>query len=307
MKLQILLATYNSEKFLRQQIDSILSQDYQDFQLLIRDAGSTDSTMQIISDYTRRYPEKICFTEQGKADACQNFFRLMELSDADILMFSDHDDVWLTDKISRTVKSYQQNENKYGRNCPILVFTDSKVTDENLNILNPSMFACQHLNAVDCSFAKLVVQNTASGNTMLINRALKELVLPPPHNAVMHDHYLMLAASAFGKIILLNEPTLLYRQHGKNVLGAVNYSIPYFLQKLLGGRKEIVERFNRNIIQAEEFYHINKEKLSAETAEFLLELSTFRKMNFIAKRSFLLRKKMFKSGLLRNVGMFLLI
>ena len=73
MKLQILLATYNSENFLRQQLDSILAQDHQEFSVLLRDANSTDSTLEIISEYAGKYPEKIIFTGQEKAGACQKF------------------------------------------------------------------------------------------------------------------------------------------------------------------------------------------------------------------------------------------
>lgn len=307
MKLQILLATCNSEKFLKEQLDSILSQDFQDFQILLRDADSTDTTLDIIKNYVEQYPEKIVFTGQGKDDACRNFSNLLALSDADVIMFSDHDDVWMPDKISRTLNKYIQAEKEYGKECPILVFTDAAVTDENLNILNNSMFSYQNLMPENINFIRLTIQNTASGNTMLINRKLKELALPIPDDAVMHDHYLMLTAAAMGKIILLNEPTLLYRQHDKNIFGAANYGISYFFRKILLGREKIVQRFNSNIIQAEAFYFKNRGKLPKETEKFLSELITFRTLGFFAKRRFLLRWRVFKCGFLRNLGMFLMI
>lgn len=307
MKLQILLATYNSEKFLREQLDSILAQDHQDFQLLMRDAGSTDSTLDIIKSYVERYPEKIFYIGQSKDNACRNFSHLLAVSDADLIMFSDHDDVWMPDKISRTLNKYMQAEKVYGKECPILVFTDSAVTDKNLNILNNSMFSYQKLDPENTSFIRLTVQNTASGNSMLINRSLKELAVPLPQEAVMHDHYLMLTAAAMGKIILLNEPTLLYRQHDDNVFGAADCGVFYFLRKLLHGRKNIVQRFNNNIIQAEAFYLRNQGKLPLETEKFLSELAAFRSLGIFAKRRFLLRWRMFKCGFLRNVGMFLVI
>ena len=307
MKLQILLATYNSENFLRQQLDSILAQDHQEFSVLLRDANSTDSTLEIISEYAGKYPEKIIFTGQEKAGACQNFSRLLELSDADLLMFSDHDDFWLPDKISRTLKKYRQAQEMYGKESPILVFTDSTVTDEELNELNYSMFDCQKLNAENYTFQRLTVQNTASGNTMLFNRALKELAVPIPEEAVMHDHYLMLTACALGKVILLNEPTLFYRQHGGNVLGAADYGFWYLFRKLANGRNTIADRFEKNIVQAEAFYIRNRGNLPPDIENFLSELMEFRTLGFFAKRKFLLKHKMFKCGFWRNIGMFLLI
>ena len=101
MTVQILLATYNSEKYLAQQLDSILAQEFQEFEILIRDGGSTDSTLEIIREFCQKYPGKVTFAEAGKAGACQNFSRLLELSTAQIVMFSDHDDVWMPDKRPR--------------------------------------------------------------------------------------------------------------------------------------------------------------------------------------------------------------
>ena len=307
MTVQILLATFNSEKYLAQQLDSILCQDYQDIQILLRDAGSTDRTLEIISSYEKKYPGKVILKEVGRADACRNFSRLLEIAEADVFMFSDHDDVWMSDKVSKTLKKYEEAAKTYGSTTPILVFTDSQVVNENLELISPSCFAYQKLDVKNITFPRLTVQNCASGNTMLFNRALKEKISAIPSCAVMHDHYLMLAASAFGRIILLDEPTLLYRQHTKNVLGAANYGVFYFFSLALQGRKQIRERFYCNIRQAAEFYRLYRDEIPQELQNFLSQLTDFPSLGFLTKRRFLLRHRMFKSGILRNIGMFLLI
>ena len=109
-KLQILLATYNSEAWLEPQLDSILVQDFTDFTLLIRDGGSSDNTLEIIDDWRRRYPEQIRFIGGSKASASENFFFLLAASTAPLVMLCDHDDVWKPDKIELELKKYQETQ-----------------------------------------------------------------------------------------------------------------------------------------------------------------------------------------------------
>ena len=112
--LQILLATYNSSRFLREQLDSILAQDCRDFELLIRDGGSSDDTLGIIEDYRRKYPETIRFMGSSAATAPENFAALLDSSTAPLIMFSDHDDVWKPDKVRLTLRKYCEMEAEFG-------------------------------------------------------------------------------------------------------------------------------------------------------------------------------------------------
>lgn len=195
MDLQILLATYNSSRFLREQLDSILAQDCRGFELLVQDGGSTDDTLEIIDEYQRKYPETIRFLEQKPASALENFSALLTASTAPLIMFSDHDDVWKQDKVRLSLGKYREMEAKYGSRMPILVFTDSEVVDDNQFPISRSMFRYQNINTHELTLNRLIVQNVPSGNTMLVNRALVELALPVPSAAVMHDHWLTLVAA----------------------------------------------------------------------------------------------------------------
>jgi len=305
--LQILLATYNSARFLREQLDSVLAQDFRDFELLIRDGGSDDDTVAIVAEYQQKYPGKIRFLGRQKASAVENFSSLLADSDAELVMFCDHDDVWKPDKISSTLAKYREMEQTFGAGTPILVFTDSEVVGETLKPISPSMIHFQHLDPRHLTLNRLILQNVPSGNTMLVNRALVDLAAPIPGNAVMHDHWLTLAAATMGKIGFLDRATLLYRQHGDNVYGASSYSLAFFAHKLGQGRDRLRKRFMQNIIQAVEFGDRYAERLDKRDRKMLDALRTFQARGFWGRRRMLRKYGIRKSGFLRNLGTFLFI
>ena len=304
--LQILLATYDSSRYLSEQLESILAQDFQDFEILINDGGSTDGTLELIESYRRKFPGKIVFLGSARASAMANFATLMTRSEAGLVMFSDHDDVWKPGKISRTLEKYREMSSLSGARTPIMVFTDSEVTDGALNVLSPSLMRYSRLDPCCLSLNRLLAQNVASGNTMLLNRALLELALPIPPEAVMHDHWITLAAAALGRIGFLNEATLYYRQHDDNIFGAFPYSPFPLLKKLQMGRDKLRERFDRNILQAAAFGRRYADRLAPADREMLAALENWPSLGFFARRQLLLRHRICKSGFLRNLGMFLL-
>ena len=305
--LQILLATYNSSRFLREQLDSILAQDSRDFEVLIRDGGSTDDTVEIIGEYQRGFPETIRFLGRSSAKAPENFAALLTASTAPLIMFSDHDDVWKPYKVRVTLEKYREMEAEYGGGTPIMVFTDSEVVDSCLKLVARSMFQYQNIDVHALVLNRLIVQNVPSGNTMLVNRALVDLALPVPSAAVMHDHWLTLVAATMGKFGFLAEPTVSYRQHTDNIYGAACYSISAFARKLSFGREKIRKRFLQNIDQAVEFGVRYASSLDKKDAEMLEDLKAFRTLGFWGRRRMIWKYGMWKSGILRNIGTFLFI
>lgn len=304
--INVLLAAYNSEKFLRDQLDSILAQDQTDFQLLIRDGGSVDSSLSIIKEYTGK-DCRIRFLGTGKASAKENFGKLLAAADGDLIMFADHDDVWMPDKITRSLKAYRELEHKYGSQTPLMVFTDAKVVDAGLNEIAPSMIRYQHLVPYNMKLSRFLVQNIAYGNTMLFNRALAELARPIPPSAVMHDHWITLVAVLFGKIAFLDEPTLLYRQSGSNVYGAFHYTPLAFLRKALDGPGRIRKRFYQNVTQGKALLERFHDQLPPPEQEILEAFASLDSMSFLRRRRCILKHRIYKSGLLRNLGMFLIL
>lgn len=218
MKVNILLSTYNGEQYLKEQVKSIQDQTYQDWQLLIRDDGSTDGTVEIIQELVAQ-DERIRFINQGAIEnlgVIKSFHALLKYEKADLYCFSDQDDVWLPEKIVLQVAEAK----KYPQEEPLLVYTDLKVVDENLNVQHESMIRTQSDHA-NTELIQELTENTVTGGVAMINHALADLWTgQEKHALLMHDWYLALLAAAFGKLIYIDEPTELYRQHSSNVLGA---------------------------------------------------------------------------------------
>ena len=218
MKVNILLSTYNGERFLREQVESIQAQTFTDWQLLIRDDGSSDSTREIIRDLVAQ-DSRISFINADNATnlgVIKSFHTLLTYEKADYYLFSDQDDIWLPDKIATQLAEAQQQEQA----LPLMVYTDLKVVNQDLEVQHESMIRTQSEHA-NTELLQELTENTVTGGVALINHALAQLWTgQEPNSILMHDWYLALLATAFGKLIYIDQPMELYRQHDSNVLGA---------------------------------------------------------------------------------------
>ena len=236
----ILLCTYNGEKNLRQQVDSILSQTYKDIRLFISDDGSTDSTVEIINTYTEKYPDKVQRIQLNKLHngACMHFLKALqvkEVMDADYVMLSDQDDVWCDNKVERTLQTMKQVET----DRPTLVHCDSVLVNDDLKEIAPSFTEFANMNQSKATFSHLLVQNTVTGAAMMMNKILCSKLRDIPDSCMMHDHWIALVAAALGEIHFINEPLYYYRQHDSNVLGANKGGIVEEVINFWGGSKEV--------------------------------------------------------------------
>ncbi|HGD0013607.1 TPA: glycosyltransferase family 2 protein [Streptococcus agalactiae] len=237
MKVNILMATYNGEKFLAQQIESIQKQTFKEWNLLIRDDGSSDKTCDIIRNFTAK-DSRIRFineNEHHNLGVIKSFFTLVNYEVADFYFFSDQDDVWLPEKLSVSLEAAKHKAS----DVPLLVYTDLKVVNQELNILQDSMIRAQSHHANTTLLPELT-ENTVTGGTMMINHALAEKWFTP-NDILMHDWFLALLAASLGEIIYLDLPTQLYRQHDNNVLGA--RTIDKRFKILREGPKSIFTRY----------------------------------------------------------------
>ncbi len=225
--IEILLATYNGEKYLHEQLKSLKKQSYTNWKIIARDDGSTDRTVAILKEFQNNNPNKIEIHLDGKKKCgpSQNFNILMGLSKAKYVAFCDQDDVWEPTKLEKSLKYLIKLEKFYG-NLPILVHTDLFIVDKNLNIQFKSMIKVQRLNsAANKSIKHLIVQNCVTGCSMMANRELLKVCGSVPKEAVMHDWWLALVASAFGRLQFIDESLVKYRQHESNTLGVTPLSL----------------------------------------------------------------------------------
>jgi glycosyltransferase involved in cell wall biosynthesis len=312
--IDILLATCNGARYLAEQLDSLFAQSYQDWRLLVRDDVSDDATPAILDDYLNRYPDRISMVPHGgqRLGPAGNFAVLLGESSASRVMFCDQDDVWLPDKIETTLAAMTELERRHGADLPLLVHTDLRVVAEDLTPLGESFWCFQGSDPTRLTtLNRVLLQNYATGCTVMINRPLVDLALPVPAEARMHDWWLALVALVFGRVAAVSRPTVLYRQHGSNDTGAARWS---FCAEVLGffnreRRRRAVER--RNLIfasletQAAAFLTRYQELLGPESREILRLFATLRSRNFFMRRYLSLRHGFIYSNRLMTLGMIL--
>lgn len=218
----ILMAAYNAEKYIEEQIDSIIAQTSSDWTLYIRNDGSKDGTQSIIDSYVSRYPEKIIQIDKGGENlGCnKNFYRLLETVEADYYMFCDADDVWVKNRVELMRNAISEHEHE-DSNCGILVQADSYVCDENLNVINNSLWRLNKLSYRDLTnFNSICISCTIGGASSIFNQTAKKIIIPIPGNTrIMYDHWIGMAISKNGKIFTLPIPLNFYRQHTGQVCG----------------------------------------------------------------------------------------
>ncbi|MCB4986042.1 glycosyltransferase family 2 protein [Streptococcus mutans] len=221
MKVNILMSTYNGQEFIAQQIQSIQKQTFENWNLLIRDDGSSDETPKIIADFAKS-DARIRFINADKREnfgVIKNFYTLLKYEKADYYFFSDQDDVWQPQKLELTLASVEKENNQ----IPLMVYTDLIVVDRDLQVLHDSMIKTQSHHA-NTSLLEELTENTVTGGTMMVNHCLAKQWKQCYDDLIMHDWYLALLAASLGKLIYLDETTELYRQHESNVLGARTWS-----------------------------------------------------------------------------------
>ena len=304
---ELLLATYNGERYLPELIDSLFTQTFSNWKLLIRDDGSKDGTVAYLTSLALNHPQKIVLIEDQKKGlgACQNFAALLKYCESNYVMFCDQDDVWTPTKIEKTLQIMQATEKSSDSSTPILVHTDLFVVKSDLHLISSSFWNYQNLNPKYDQINRLLIQNIITGCTVMVNHALYKRSLVIPEQAIMHDWWLGLVAASFGKIIPLHESTLYYRQHQSNQIGAKAWgltSVIEVVKNISDTRKAIL----KGIIQAETFYKYFEKDLPPDIKLLLETYISFPKLNKFSRVFLIFKNQFYKIGLLRNLGFILL-
>lgn len=272
----ILLSTYNGESYLKNQIDSIINQDFKNWNLFIRDDGSIDNTLEIVEEYCEKNKNINLIPDTSNKGAALSFMALLNYVEADYYMFCDQDDIWFNNKIDTVFKILKEVER--GEQKPILVFSDAQVVDQNLNIMDSSFWS---YNKVSPSLLLsqpeyISIFNCAPGCTMIFNNALKNHLSDYDKNIMMHDWFIMIKALQNGTVEFSDQALMMYRQHENNVIGASEISIKERAQKLTKIKKTL--------------------KLQIDTYNFVkkyMGISIFKFYNLKIKFNFLRHRKSF--------------
>lgn len=279
-KIDILLATYNGEKYLEAQLDSILNQTYSNFRLLISDDCSSDNTQKILKEYEKKDNRIQLFFQEKNLGVMKNFEFLLKNVKNDYYMFSDQDDIWKQEKIEKSLKKLLETNSD-------LVYTDLEVVDENLNVTYPSYWKLKGIyNKIKKynNFESLYLNNFVTGCTMISKSKLIKDVLPLPNTSkyVLHDYWIPLIISQKGKIAYIEEPLIKYRQHKNNKIGSKKRSDE--LKSLDEIRKLFIqvkkEHFTVFIENNNKFIDKNIQDLNKKSLEYYEMLEKKKNFNF---------------------------
>ncbi len=332
----VLMATYNGEKYLEQQMDSILAQTFP-VRVFVSDDGSEDGTREMLERYQAWYPRQVFLMHRAEAEAvippaARNFFWLLTCAalerKCDYVMLSVQDDVWFNHKVKRMLARMKRLEQDLGTEHPILVHSDMEVVDEDLQQIHPSFFSYQHCDPGRTSFAEVLVENPVTGGAMMMNRALLELVtgvrktqgesgepgavrtemvrpetVKLPSACCMHDWWITLAAACFGTVSCVGEPLYQYRQHENNTLGAKATGSVEDLASRLGRRRQVRENYSQMFKQAVAFGRRYKSRMSGEQKDVLRAFLALPSQSPTQRLQNIRQHHMYKSTLSQTLGM----
>ena len=312
--ISIVMATYNGEKFLAQQIDSILKQSWGNIELIICDDDSDDNTIAIIEKYMKEYTCIRLYKNLHRLGVVKNFEKAIALSQSQYIALSDQDDIWVENKLEILMHEMNKLE-EYDNNIPLMVHSDLTMIDEENHIMHWSFFKFRNYNLKKTKDLNHIISRCGvMGNTILMNCHLKNRILPFPEELDLHDYWIALINELYGKRITLQEPLVLYRIHTHNLSNSIekikinkwekakkiftfDFSLPYMnlnrekiLEPLLNNSKALEN--DKNIIENFLTY------LNFKTNRFSM-FYTLISFNFI-RNGLLYRLKLFLSILLTS-------
>ena len=294
-KVVVLLSSYNGEKYIREQIDSILKQKNVKVELIVRDDGSTDNTIKILNQYSKEYPNFRYYQGKNLGPAFSFLELISNAPNANFYSLADQDDVWDNDKLYIGISTLKKIKTK----IPLLYHCNTRIVDKDLHTLR---IGKKNINKT--SKYSALMENRATGCTMIFNDIAREKIISrSPEYVSMHDSWIYLIVSFFGKVIYDNKAHMSYRQHNNNVIGANTCKVDKIKSK-------INRLFDFNSMPryrlANSFLSMYGGELSKEEYKKAKKLVNYK--NSIKDKLYLIIDKDFKSdSILRNIEYTLLI
>lgn len=283
----ILLSTYNGEKYIKELLNSVLNQSVNNYKTLVRDDGSIDHTQELLNEFKSNFPDVIFSIKDNKGNLGprDSFFELLKHADGNYFLYCDQDDIWYENKIKVMVQKMESIERKYGKEMPLLVFSDMNIIDEkgfeiHKSFLKYSKFRISDItNGLLCGFIP--------GCSMAFNDAAKKAYFSAPSYR-LHDTHLYLMVYLLGKIEYIPEPLMAYRIHGNNTIGLKKKPSYHVLVKDFV--KYIFQSKNyRQIILNDYFKHIDC--IKGSVGKDLLNAKEVYDLERVNELSYLERKK----------------
>lgn len=294
----IVMSTYNGEAYLQKQLDSVLNQTVRDFVLLVRDDGSSDSTVQLLKDCA---DPRIRLLTGGNLGPSGSFFALLEEAKnmgADFVFFCDQDDIWLPDKLERQLAEIKKLTG------PALVFSDFSMIDGDGRVTGDSYTAMASLRIPQDGnfFPKLLAQPYVFGCASVLNRALLDLITAPPAGIEMYDCWIALVCAIFGTVRYMPDATLHHRFHSSNATGRSGMnSLSARLQRVTKQLKKQIANTNLRLHQAQLLLDRYGDTLPADSVPMLNALAKAGRTGGICAVRTLKQYGVSRGGALQNI------
>lgn len=300
----ILMSTYNGSAYLTEQLESLLAQTYSHWRLLVKDDGSSDETVAILESFQDAHVDRvqILSLDPGQG-ACGSFSQLLEHASAPYVMFCDQDDVWKPEKIALSLEAMRGAELKHGADTPLLIYSDLELVDQELKPLAASFWQFQHIDPERVQLSQLLLENVVTGCTTMLNAPLRSAVLPVSESAVMHDWWIAMVASVSGRLICIPQATILYRQHGRNDVGASRYSLASLIKRhIFGDGLARYARLNQSRnAQNLAFYARFAQSLSEDESRVMQTVLALNDVSLVRRAHALVRLRCYPNGLMRKL------
>lgn len=342
----VLVASCNGSRYIKQQLDSILSQNAEDVRILVSDDCSTDGTRKLLKEYEENCRDRVLVLYRDKASggAAVHFLKLMKLmadcaeipdglpgseegppwsgygitsdqitrlsclAGADYFMLSDQDDVWMPQKAQSLLAEIRRmGTDSDQEDTPLLVHSDLTVADEDLRPIADSFFRYQKITPERTKLPQLLVQNNVTGGAVMFSRGMLPYLKELPAVCLMHDAWLALIASCFGKIGCVDRPLYYYRQHGSNTLGAEKGDNMDSVKARVKDGTSARENYRKMFGQAECFYSIFESRLTGEQKAVLEAFIRLPRCSRIKKAGLIIRYGFTKNTFIRTLGQMLFI
>lgn len=309
-RIHILCAVHNGGRYLAPFLDSLSAQHHRDWILWLVDDQSTDDSRAQLRAAASRDPRLHLLEGPATPLGALGAFAWLWARvppEAEYIAFADQDDLWHPDKLERSLAALRAAEEG---TTPVLVHTDLEVVGPNLEPMAPSFWRYAGIVPEPATVRRLVAQNVVTGCTVLVNRALYEAVGPIAAGATMHDAWVACVAAAVGRVVALHEPTVRYRQHAHNALGAREASsqLPWGGRlhrawQALTGPNRVRPQLQATAVQAARLLERHGAQLRAEDRDFLRHYAQIPTMSWWKRKSAIARWHCHREhGWLRNAG-----
>jgi len=297
--IHILLSTYNGEKYLNTQLSSLFAQTYSNFIVHIRDDGSFDTTVEILSKWVKEYPSKILLSAENNIGVIDSFLKLLrnvKYQEWDLFSFCDQDDYWEPRKLEKAVQKIKDAKNsKSTLYCSKLEFVDESLT--HLQYSKKPKYI---------GFENAIVENIATGCSVIIGENILSLMLEAnPKHMIMHDWWAYLIATTFGEVIYDETSTIKYRQHDSTVT-AWEPGIQKLKTRFINLAKRLSGNFHQGLDSLNQANHFIEtyNHIADEQKELVIELLSLRNKSMLLKRfNYITHQKVMRNDTFENLSL----